>query len=165
MPAPRRQPSPENPRSPCSHPASASRYSGHSPSGRRNRPAHAGPRTCGTARSPRRDTRVPGVLSRSRETDFHARTEHKHINASESLKHLKYVVLGYHPRVVDRRQAAIRHPHYVNRVTDPPISTHAVSDLRNTINRTLAQPDRRRSKPLSFCGRSAWLASSPEGQW
>ena len=48
----------------------------------------------GTARHPRRDTRVRNMHAHNRETDFRARTEHNHLNTPRSLKHLKSVVLA-----------------------------------------------------------------------
>src|ERR1039457_1417284 len=51
---------------------------------------------------------------------------------------------SHNPRIVDRRQTTVRHPHHIDRITNPAISTHALDDLRSTIHGTLAQPHSRR---------------------
>ena len=82
------RPSPENPRSPCSQPASTEPW----PQTRRR---GGNPAARGTARHPRRDTRAETTPAQPSETDSTACTEHKNDNHPGRPKCLNSLMLGF----------------------------------------------------------------------
>ncbi len=91
------RPSPGNPRSPYSRPASPSPPPGTGPARKEEPPRAGGAADRGTARHPRRDTRAETMPAHHAETDSKTDTEHKTDNTPGSLKHLKSLVLASGP--------------------------------------------------------------------